>query len=98
MRGAAVVVGTVPVLVLRMRAVGAGVAVATDDVVASEVGRNGAAGFWTCVAANALMPVKLVKVMPATIARSANAERIGGVGFAAGPFIGLDDHGGAAAA
>ena len=94
MRGAAVVVGTRPVVVLRFRAVGAGVgvAVAIDVVPPSALGLSGAAAFCMCVAAKALMPVKVVKMMPVTIARSATGERRSGVGFTGRPVMRLGDH------
>lgn len=80
MRGAAVVVGTRFVTVVRVRAVGAGVLVAVA-VVPSALGLSGAAAFCRCVAAKALMPVKVVRVMPVTIARNTVVERMNAVDF-----------------
>ncbi len=87
MRGATPVVGTRPVDVNRFRgvAVGAGVACVCDDV--SALGFRGAAGFWMWVAANALIPVKVVRVIPAMSARSAVDERMIGVGLRGRPFM-----------
>lgn len=98
MRGAAVVVGTWPVTVVRRRAAGAGVAVAADAVVPSALGCSGAAAFWTCEAANALMPVKVVRVIPVTIARKTYVERKRALGFFVGVVIGVGDHAGPAGA
>ncbi len=88
MRGATPVVGTRPVVVKRLRAVGvgAGVACVCDDDV-SALGFSGAAGFWMWVAAKALMPVNVVNVIPAMIARSAVDERMIGEGLRGRAFM-----------
>jgi hypothetical protein len=82
-RGAAVVVGTLPVTVVprvvAVRDVGAGVAVAAvDAVVVDTAGWSGAAAFWTCVAAKALIDASDVSVVAVAIARRITAERMSG--------------------
>jgi hypothetical protein len=78
-----VVVVTPDVTVLRrvvvvLAAVGAGVATAATVPV---VGFSGAFTFWTCVAANALMPVKDDTVIAVAAARRTSVERTSGAVF-----------------
>lgn len=98
MRGAAVVVGIRFVTVVRVRAVGEGVAVAVAEPVPSAVGWSGAAAFWMCDAANALTPVNVVNVTPVTSARSAYLERMSEGFFDDRSFMVIGDHAGAAGA
>jgi hypothetical protein len=86
-RAAVVVVVTRPVSVVErvvvVRAVGAAVAL-TIDVVVAGAGWSGAALFWTCVAANALMLASEESVAAVAIARSTTPERMSGERFTMG--------------
>ena len=89
MRAVPVVVTTPGVTVVRRRAaVGVGVATAATVVPSGAVGLSGAAVFWTCVAANAVMLVAESSVTAVANPRSARLELMSGV------FLGMEtgDH------
>jgi hypothetical protein len=89
-RAVVVVVGTPPVIVVRRLdvpvpfvavdgvLVGIAVAVAVDTVVAGAVGLSGAASFWTCVAANAVIEAREVRVTAVARERRSSDERMSG--------------------
>lgn len=82
--------------VVRERAAGA--AVGADVAVPFAPGCSGAAALWTCDAANALMPVNAVRVIPVTSARKTYVERTRALGLFVDALIRVEDHAGGAGA